>query len=231
MSDVSSLIALSWFITGRVPASACRASQSRRVPALLPGSRRLHPRRPALRQSLQIEDPADQVCLLLYAFLASTSESPQPVPVLGFAKQLFDELPTTLRQVVAGAACPHAHARVRRGATAWVDGDVGLDASLEDGGDKVLVKEALVGAKGRRAEPQPPARPVEQRQTAGLLRSHALKDLHAEPEQYPVAILHDGVDGVAGIGARPRAALRHVATVQVAQRAMRRIAPSFPAEV
>src|SRR6266542_3550852 len=161
MSDVFSLITMSWFIAGRVTASACRSAQSRRVRALLPGSRRLHPRRPALRQPLQIEDPADQVCLLLHAPPASTSESPQPVPVLGFDKQLLDQLPTTLRQMVARAAGPHAHARVRRGATARVDGEVGLDAAREDGVDEVLVKEALVGAEGCRAEPRPPTRPVE----------------------------------------------------------------------
>src|SRR6266849_10583802 len=114
MSDISSLITMSWSIAERVTASACCSSQSRRVPALLPGSRRLRPRRPALRQPLQIEDPADQVCLLLHAPPASTPESPQPVPVLGFAKQLLDQLPTTLRQMIARAARPHAHTRVRR---------------------------------------------------------------------------------------------------------------------
>src|SRR5260370_16447501 len=99
---------MSSFIAGRVTASACRSSHSRRAPALRPGSRRLHPRRPALRQPLQIEDPADQVCLLLHAPPTSTSESPQPVPVLGFAKQLLHQLPTTLRQIITRPPGPPA---------------------------------------------------------------------------------------------------------------------------
>src|SRR5499425_750701 len=44
-------------------------------------------------------------------------------------------------------------------------------------------------------------------------------------------ILHHGIDRVAGIGARARAAFRHEAAVGVGPRAMRRVAPLLAAEI
>src|SRR5262249_12084793 len=125
--------------------------------------------RPALRQSLQIQDPADQVRLLLHMPPASTSEAAQPVPVLAFTEQFLDQLPTALRELVGCAARPHAHPRVRQGAATRLDGDVRFDASGEQRVDEVLVEEPLVGTEGRRSEAQAAACPIEQRETAVFL--------------------------------------------------------------
>lgn len=83
MTDVSSLVAMPWSMATRLAASSCCCpADSRRARAFVARSRRLHQRRPALRQSFQIEDPADQVRLLLHAPSASPAESPQTVPSL-----------------------------------------------------------------------------------------------------------------------------------------------------
>jgi hypothetical protein len=92
--------------------------------------------------------------LLLHACSAAPPESTESVPVLGVPEQFLDQLATTLRESGAGAARPHAHPRVRRGATARLHGDVRLDASGEQRFDEVRVEEPLVGAKRRRAESQ-----------------------------------------------------------------------------
>src|SRR5262245_28931594 len=121
---MSSIVAMLWFMAGRLIPSACAYAESRPGPALRAASCRLPRRGPVLRQPLQIEDPADQVRLLLHAPPTSPSESPQSVPILGLPEQLLDQLPTALRESVARAARPHAHARVRRGAATCLDGDV-----------------------------------------------------------------------------------------------------------
>ena len=113
MTDVSSLVTMAWFIARRWAVSSFYPVDSARIRTLRARSCRLDKRRPALCQPLQIEHPADQVRFLLDPPSASSAESPESVPILGFAKQFFDELPTTLRELVAPAPYPHAHARVR----------------------------------------------------------------------------------------------------------------------
>src|SRR5262245_31584213 len=126
-----------------VTSAACLSAVSQPGSLSQPSSCRLQLWRPTLRQPLQIEDPADQVRLLLHAPPTATPETAQPVPVLAFAEQFLDQLPTALRELVAGAPHPHAHPGVRGGAATLLDGDVGLNASSEDRGDEILVEEAL----------------------------------------------------------------------------------------
>src|SRR4029450_8337981 len=101
----------------------------------------------------------------------------------------------------------------------------------EDRLHRVLMKEALIGAERCGSEAKSLSRLVEQRQTTLLFRRYALEDLHAQPEQDAMPVLHEGVHRVAGIGASPRTAFRHGATVRIAQRAVRGIAPSLAAKV
>src|SRR5262249_39410464 len=157
----------------------------------------LHRGRPVLRQTFQIQDPADQVRFLLHPPAAAPPEAPQAVPVLGFPEQLLDQLPTALREPICLAASPHAHPSVRDGAASWYDGNVRRDPPTPKRCNKVLVKESSVRAERGGAEPQSSSRTVEQSQTAPLLRGRALEDLHAEPEQEPMPVLHHGVDGIA----------------------------------
>src|SRR5262245_8263921 len=59
-------------------------------------------------QTFEIEDPADQVCLLADARQAATSKPPQAMPVFAFAEEFLDLLPTALREAVAEAVDAHA---------------------------------------------------------------------------------------------------------------------------
>src|SRR5258705_109306 len=66
-----------------------------------------------------------------------------------------------------------------------------------------LGDEPCVGAERGGGKAQPALRPIQQGQTARLLRYAALEDLHREAEQQAVAVLHRRIDGVAGVGALP----------------------------
>src|SRR5512147_2092869 len=182
-------------------------------------------------QAFEIQHPADQVGLLPHPAEPAAPEAAEAMPVLPLAKELLDQLPAPLRHAIRGAAFAHAHAGVGLAAAAGLRGNVGLDAASEQRLEEVFVEEPLVGAEGGGAESQPPLRPRQQRQTAGLLRGRALKDLHAEAQQEPVAILHHGIDGIARIGTGARRAFGHESTVRVGDRAMGRVAPLLATEV
>src|SRR5260370_30329435 len=107
------------------------------------GSCRLRLGDEELRQSLEVQDPADQQRLLPDAPQPAPTEAPQPVPVLALAEELLDQLPTPLGQAVAAPALSHAHAGMRLGAAAGVRRDVGLDAPREQRLEEVLVEEPL----------------------------------------------------------------------------------------
>jgi len=74
-----------------------------------------------------------------------------------------------------------------------------------------------------------PCRP--QRQTPGRFTGDAPERLHTEPQQEPMPIFHQRVDGVARIGPGPRAPLRHVATIRIGRPTMRSVRPLLPAKV
>src|SRR5229473_108314 len=63
-----------------------------------------------LRQSLEVQDPADQQRLLPDAPQTAPTEAPQPVPVLALTEEFLDQLPAPLGQLVAASARSHAHA-------------------------------------------------------------------------------------------------------------------------
>src|SRR5262249_27613948 len=188
-------------------------------------------RRGGLGEPLEIQPPADQQALLLHSAMAAPPESPQAVPVLAFSEHLFDELAASLRELIAEAPRPHAHSRMGCSTPARLDGDMWLDVACQHRRDEIFVEEPSVRAERRGRESQSASGPVEPRQTATLLRRHALEDFDPEPEQEPMPILHHGIDRVAGIGARARAAFRHEAAVGVGPRAMRRVAPLLAAEI
>src|SRR5512145_2164251 len=165
---------------------------------------RVEGRAEVLRQAFEIQHPTDQVRLLPDPREPAATEAPQAMPVLTLAEEFLDELPAPLRQAIPKAALAHAHTSVGRTAAPHLRRDMRLDAPSEQRLEEVFVKEPLVGAERGRREAQPPFRPVQQRETAHLLRRAALEDLHAEPEQHAMAVLHHRIDGVAWIGACPR---------------------------
>src|SRR5262245_7987746 len=130
MNDGASMTSMARFLMRSGSPSVCPAADSRPTRAGRPQSCWLRHRRPVLRQALEIEDPADQVRLLLYPPAATSTESSQPMPVLGFSKQFLDQLPTPLRELIAHPAHPHPHPRMRRGAAAPLAGDVAPNASV-----------------------------------------------------------------------------------------------------
>jgi hypothetical protein len=109
-----------------------------------------------------------------------------PVPCL--AEELLDLLATTLRELVAATQGPHPRAGVRL--LAPPDGDVRLDLMVE------LIIPSLespcplpVSSGGNDGGAGP------ERGAAGSARSpRPTNDLDANPEQGPMAVLHQGVD-------------------------------------
>src|SRR5260370_36107161 len=69
-----------------------------------PGSCRLRLWVEELRQSLEVQDPADQQRLLPDAPQPAPTQATQPVPYLALAEALLDQLPTPLRQPVTAPA-------------------------------------------------------------------------------------------------------------------------------
>src|SRR5262249_39458094 len=67
-------------------------------------SRRLHLWVEKGRQALQVEAPADQICLLPDTQQPTPAEAPQPMPVLALAEELLDLLAGPLRQLVQSLA-------------------------------------------------------------------------------------------------------------------------------
>src|SRR5229473_6743436 len=118
-----------------------------------------------LRQPLEIQDPADQQRLLADAAQPAPAEAPQAVPVLALAKELLNQLPAPLRQVVTAAALPHPHPRMGVGAAPDLRRDMWLDAPREQRLEEVLVEEPLVGAERGGGKAQPAFRPIQQGQT------------------------------------------------------------------
>src|SRR3990170_1965165 len=220
MSNSSSWSRIGIINTGRVPDPAVPGPDATNAPPPAWGSCRVEGRAEVLRQAFEIQDPADQVRLLPDSSEPTAAEASQPVPVLALAEELLDQLPTALRQAIPGPALAHPHARVGRAAPAHFRRDMGLDAPGEQRLEEVFVKESLVGAERGGREAQPPFRPFEERQAAGLLRRAALEDLHAEPEQDAMTVLHHRIDGVARICARPPRPLGDKPAVGIRDRAM-----------
>src|SRR5687767_9113506 len=90
--------------------------------------------RSGLRQALEIQHPTDQERILLHPAVATTPESSQAMPILAFPEQLFDELATPLRELIAGAAHAHPDPRMGGGAPARLHRDVRLDLAREHRG-------------------------------------------------------------------------------------------------
>src|SRR5437867_4017851 len=183
-----------------------------------------------LRQAFEIKRPADQVRLLANAVEPSAAEAPQPVPVLTLPKELLDLLSESLRELVAEAPPSHPDARMRALAPA-VDGDVGGDPPGQQSVDERGGEEPLVGPKGRGPEAQAALRSVQQAEAARGFRGRRAKDLRAEAEENSVAILHERIHRVAGVGAGAGRSLRDKPTIRIGHRAVRGIAPLFAAEV
>src|SRR5262249_28488219 len=133
-----------------------------------------------LGRAFEIHDPTDQVRFLPYPGKPVATEA---MPVLPLADGLLEQLQAPLRHALPGAAFAHPHASVGFAATAGLRDNVGLDAASEQRLEEVFVQEALVGAEGAGTVSKPPFRSRQQRQTAGLLRGRALKNLHAEAQQ------------------------------------------------
>src|SRR4030095_9665988 len=150
-------------------------------------------------QALEVQDPADQIALLLHATEPAPAKPPQPVPVLALAEELFDELATPLGQAVRQPVLPHADPGMGGAAAAGLGGDVGHDVARQQRLNEGLMEEALVGAQREGREPQPALHAVQQSQTAGLLRGGALEDLHSEAEQEAITVFHEGLHRVTGI--------------------------------
>src|SRR5712691_10238391 len=83
-----------------------------RGPCRLCSSRELGFRYQEFGQTLQVQDPSDQVTFLPNLEKSPAPEAPQPVPVFSFAKQLLDFLPTALRETVRLSPDPHPYPRV-----------------------------------------------------------------------------------------------------------------------
>src|SRR6266478_3409972 len=231
MSNSSSGSRVGIVNTGRVPDPAVPGLDPANAPPPAWGSCRVKGRAEVLRQAFEIQDPAYQVRLLSNSSEAAAAEAPQPVPVLALAEELLDQLPTALRQAIPEPALAHAHARVGRAAPARLRRDMGLDTPGEQRLEEVFVKEPLVGAERGGREAQPPFRPLEERQAAGLLCCAALEDLHPEPEQDAMTVLHHRIDGVARIRARPPRPLGDKPAVGICDRAMGGIAALLPPEI
>src|SRR5437867_888096 len=206
-------------------------SFSRSAPCRLYSSRELGLRYQELGQTLQIQDPSDQVTFLPNLEKAPAPEAPQPVPVLSFAEQLLDFLPTALRETVGLSPDPHPHPRVSPAASPREGSDVRRDLSPQHRANELFVEEPLVGTHALRVIPEPAVRMVQDRQASPLFRSAPLKDLHANPQQYPVAILHHSVHQIPGKGSCPRRSLGDIAAVRIRRRAMGPVAPFLPPEV
>src|SRR3989454_6737212 len=181
-----------------------------------------------LRQTFEIKSPADQVRLLANAIEPSAAEATQPV--LTLPKELLDLLSASLRELVAEAPPSHPDARMRALAPA-VDGDVWGDPPGQQGFDERGGEEALVGPEGRGPEAQAALRSVQQAEAARGFRGRRAKDFRAEAEENSVAILHERIHRVAGVGAGAGRSLRDKPTIRIAYRAVRGIAPLFAAEV
>src|SRR5262249_34912714 len=173
-------------------------------------------------EALEIEDPADQVRFLADPSEPTPAEATQTVPVFTLAEEFLDLLPTALRQSVPDAPHAHAHPRVRPSAVAGVHSDVRLDVLRQQGLDEGFAEKALVGPERPCGKPQPAFRSVQQGEAAAGLRRTRAIDLGIEPQQDAVAILHEGVHRVAGIGPGPRAAFRHEPAVGIGERAVGR---------
>src|SRR5437773_10650471 len=65
-----------------------------------------------LRQSLEVQHPADQVSLLPNLRQSTPAEPPQTMPLLAFAEQLLDLLPAALRHLIGLPTHPHPNPHV-----------------------------------------------------------------------------------------------------------------------
>src|SRR5256712_1811199 len=213
------------------PRSLASFVLAERDPCRLYSSRELGLRYQELGQALQIQDPSDQVAFLSNLEKSPALEAPQSVPVLSFAEQLLDFLSTALRETVGLSPDPHPHPRVGPAAPPHQGSDVRRDLPPQHRANELFVEEALVGTQALRLIPEPALRMVQDRQASPLFRGASLKDLHANPQQYSVAILHHSVHQIAGKGPRSGRSLGDIAAVRVRDRAMGPVAPLLPPKV
>jgi len=136
-----------------------------------------------LRQTFEVQDPADQVCLLPDAMQTTPTEATEAVPVLALTKELLDLLPASLRQLIAESPPPHADARVRALVPTRLGGDMRRDPPREQRLDECLHEEALVGAERGGAEAKAPLRPLPPGQAARRLRGRRAKISASRPSR------------------------------------------------
>src|SRR5262249_42319936 len=158
-------------------------------------------------------------------------ESPQAVPVLPLAEKFLDLLPAPLRQTIAFTASASAHDLMCLSVPSLIDGNVWCDPFRQQTLDEFRLEETLVAAKRGGSESEYLPSTLQQAKTPLPLRSHPPKYLDPDTNQDSVAVLHHGVDGIAGISTSARASLGNIAAIRVGGRPMSGVAALLSTEV
>src|SRR5688572_22242245 len=117
--------------------------------APLPSARRLCSLRQQTCQALEIQNASDQMQLLPDSQPAAPPHPSEPVPVLAFAKQLFDLLAAPLRQSVRLPSHSHSDSPVEPAPADRQGCNMRCDAALEQLPKELLMEVTLVGSQAR----------------------------------------------------------------------------------
>lgn len=148
-------------------------------------------------QPLQIEQPPHQIRFVSDLKQPSPLEAPKPVPAFRLAPELFDLLPRPLREAVADRSTEPPHSLMDRLPSRRLGRNVGSDPPPHEGSQERFRKITFVCADRLNPTRMLRMERIEQGPSAVCLGGRPTKCFDIDPQQQPMAILHQAVHGIA----------------------------------